>query len=464
VAGRVGTFYNDNWGLASDSTPSSRKPAYYPTQWAGALLDIYMAIADSFENATRVGFYIKMKPIVGAREAAWQAREISTDFRKHGTYSSWVLLQRTVPFLGAYVQSVDRDIRALAENKGEMKLANLVKTESGRATLADLKVRIWMAGSLIITVTALLALLNDDEERYRALTPDQKTRFYNFFIDGQHYTLPKGHGFIQLMGQAAESAMDAMGRQEAKDAWKTMAFAVAYHFGADATPGVINPVAEIALNRTFTGAPVVSRYSQDREPRYQYDDRTPLIYVNVGRELNISPDKARHLMRGYTGYLSDYVDEVSEKLLWDNQEWGERPFARNFLDMAGKQFNPREVPYRTKWTVGYYELRQRAAAAQANLSFLRNTEALRDQKPFKDFAENEVNATLVGINRAFGKIDSAFKDQDVTIASIKYNPGLSAEEKEQQIESYYAQKNEVMTDFYQQVSDSLEEVEAKLDR
>ena len=464
VAGRVGTFYNDNWGLASDSTPSSRKPAYYPTQWAGALLDIYMAIADSFEIATRVGFYIKMRPIVGAREAAWQAREISTDFRKHGTYSSWVLLQRTVPFLGAYVQSVDRDIRALAENKGEMKLANLVKTESGRATLADLKVRIWMAGSLIITVTALLALLNDDEERYRALTPDQKTRFYNFFIDGQHYTLPKGHGFIQLMGQGAESAMDAMGRQEAKDAWKTMAFAVAYHFGADATPGVINPVAEIALNRTFTGAPVVSRYSQDRDPRYQYDDRTPLIYVNVGRELNISPDKARHLMRGYTGYLSDYVDEVSEKLLWDNQEWGERPFARNFLDMAGKQFNPREVPYRTKWTVGYYELRQRAAAAQANLSFLRNTEALRDQKPFKDFAENEVNDTLVGINRAFGKVDSAFKDQDVTIASIKYNPGLSAEEKEQQIESYYAQKNEVMADFYQQVSDSLEEVEAKLDR
>jgi len=52
----------------------------------------------------------------------------------------------------------------------------------------------------------------------------------------------------------------------------------------------------------------------------------------------------------------------------------------------------------------------------------------------------------------------------VTIASIKYNPGLSAEEKEQQIESYYAQKNEVMADFYQQVSDSLEEVEAKLDR
>jgi len=462
VAGRVGTFYNDNWGLASDSPAAPRTPFFYPTQWASSVLDIYMAIVDSFEIATRVGFYLRMRPIVGAREAAWQAREISTDFRKHGTYAPWVLLQRTVPFLGAYVQSVDRDIRALAENKGEMTLANLVKTESGRATLADIKVRVWLAGSLIITITAVLALLNDDEERYRALTPDQKVRFYHFFIGGRHYTLPKGHGFIQLIGQGTESAIDVIGQQESKAAQKTMAFAVAYHFGMDATPGIINPVAEILLNRTFTGAPVVSRYAKDREPRYQYDDRTPLIYVNVGRELNISPDKAHHLMRGYTGYLSDFVDEASENLLWDNTAWGERPFVRDFAKMAGKQFNPREVPYRTKWTVGYYELRQRASTAQANLSFLGKAQAIRDQQPLKNFASNEVNASLVAINKVFSQIDSAFSNQGEVIASIKYNPELSAKEKERDIESWYAQKNEVMKDVYQQVVKEIEKVEAKV--
>jgi N12 class adenine-specific DNA methylase len=462
VAGRVGTFYNDNWGLASDSPAAPRTPFFYPTQWASSVLDIYMAIVDSFEIATRVGFYLRMRPTVGAREAAWQAREISTDFRKHGTYAPWVLLQRTVPFLGAYVQSVDRDIRALAENKGEMKLANLVKTESGRATLADMKVRIWLAGSLIIAVTAVLALLNDDDDRYRALAPDQKVRFYHFFIGGRHYTLPKGHGFIQLIGQGTESAIDVIGQQESKAAQKTMAFAVAYHFGMDATPGIINPVAEIALNRTFTGAPVVSRYAKDREPRYQYDDRTPLIYVNVGRELNISPDKAHHLMRGYTGYLSDFIDEASENMLWDNTAWGERPFARDFAKMAGKQFNPRDVPYRTKWTVGYYELRQRAATAQANLSFLGKEQAIRDQEPLKNFASNEVNASLVAINKVFSQIDSAFSNQGEVIASIKYNPELSAKEKEKDIESWYAQKNEVMKDVYQQVVKEIEKVEAKV--
>lgn len=462
AAGRVRTFYHENWGLASDVAYKPRQPYYHPAQWANAFLDVYMAIADSAEIATRLGFYMRMRPLVGAREAAWQAREISTDFRKHGTYAPWVLLQRTVPFLGAYVQSVDRDIRALAENKGEMKLSNLVKTDTGRATLNDIKVRIWMTGALIIGATAALALLNDDEERYRALTPDQKTRFFNLFIGGKHYTLPKPHGFISLMAQGMETAMDTMGRQSGKDAWKTMAFAMGYHFGGDAMPGVLNPVAEVALNRTFTGAPVVSRYAEDREARYQYTDRTPQLYINVGRALNVSPDRARHLLRGYTGYLSDFVDEYSEALLWDTTEWGPRPFARNFGDMMSKQFKPREVAYRTKWTTGYYELRNRAATAQANLSFLRNSEALRDQAPLEAFAANRVNAQLLGINKAFSNIDSAFSNQDEVLASIKYDPSLTAEEKETQIESYYAQKNEALGEFYRQVSESLEEVENEL--
>ena len=257
--------------------------------------------------------------------------------------------------------------------------------------------------------------------------------------------------------------MDALRGQAGKDSAKVMPFATAYHFGMDAMPGLINPLAEVSLNRTFTGAPVVSRYAQDREPRYQYDDRTPLVYVNVGRVLNISPDKAHHLMRGYTGYLSDYVDELGDKLLWDTEAWGERPFTRNFGDMAAKQFKPREVPYRTKWTTGYYELRQRASRAQANLSLLQKGEALRDQKPLEEFAANRVNGALLNINRAFSQIDAAFSDQDEVIASIKYDPALSAEQKEDRIEAYYSQKNDTLKDFYQQVDEALREVENEIE-
>jgi len=458
VAGRVRTFYSENWGLDSDLAYSDRRQFYHPTQWARAFLDVYMAIADSPEIATRLGFYIRQRKVVGAREAAWQAREISTDFRKHGSYASWVLLQRTIPFMGAYVQSVDRDIRGLAENQGEMKLSNLVKTESGRAKLSDIKTRIWMAGGLVISVTAMLALLNDDEERYRGLTPDQKTRFYNLFLGGRHYTFPKPHGFISLVAQSAEVTADTLGRQTGDDAWKTMMFAIGYHFGADATPGVINPIAEVMLNRTFTGAPIVSRYAKDREPKYQYDDRTPLLYVNVGRSLNVSPDEAHHMVRGYTGYLSDFIDELSERMLWDTESWGERPFERTFGDMTVKQFKPREVPYRTKWTVGYYDLRQKAQAAKANLAFLIKGEALRDPDKIADYVGKETKQQLMAIDQAFNQIDEAFSDQDEIIASYKYNENMTAEQKETAIESYYEQKNRALEKFYRQAKDALEQV------
>mgnify|MGYP003144766924 CR=1 FL=1 len=130
--------------------------------------------------------------------------------------------------------------------------------------------------------------------------------------------------------------------------------------------------------------------------------------------------------------------------------------------MLSKQFKPREVAYRTKWTTGYYELRQRAATAQANLSFLSNSEALRDQEPLEAFTANRVNATLLGINRAFNNIDQAFANQDEVLASIKYDPRLTAEEKEAQIEAYYQEKNDTLGEFYRQVSEQLEQVENDL--
>ena len=461
-AGRVRTFYNQSWGLESDVAYDPRKSFYHPTQWHHALLDMYMSIADSAEIATRLGFYIRQRKIVGAREAAWQAREISTDFRKHGSYSAWVILQRTVPFLNAYIQSVDRDARAFSENKGEMKLSNLVKTESGRAKISDIKVRIWMASSLVVTVTAMLALLNDDEEEYQQLTPDQKTRFYHVFMEGKHYTAPKPHGLITLVAQGTEVAIDTMGRQRSDDAWKTMAFALGYHFGADAMPGILNPIAEIAVNRTFTGAPIVGQYKQKLDPEFQYTDRTPIIYVNAGRSLGISPDKAHHFVKGYTGYLSAYIDEISDRILWDEKVMGERPGKKTFADMVKKQFVPREVPYRTKYTIGYYELKKEAAAAKANLSFLLKSESIRNPGRIKDYASKQDKAVLMSLDQAFNKIDAELSNQSMIVSSIRYSKKLTAEEKDKRIENYDRQTNKLLSKFYEQARSSIDKINARL--
>lgn len=435
-------------------------PLYYPVKFMNSLLDSYLAIMDSAEMSTRVGFYKRLiNEGKSPREAAWQAREISTDFAKHGSYNAFVMLQRTIPFFGAYVQSVDRDLRAFAEQNGEMSFANLVKTESGRATLDDLKVRIWIASSIMVSIPIILALINDDEDEYERLTPDEKTRFYHFWKDGEHYTVPKPHGFVSAAGLAGETIVDYVkGSATSKEAADNLLFGLAYHFGFSAGPALTQPFYEIAKNEDWRGAPVISRGLESVMPQYQYTDRTPLIYVKAGEKLGVSPDMTKHIVDGYLGYFSDYISETGDSYLWDSEAWGERPFPRSAAYLASKQFVPNKVAYRTKWTEGYYELKLKAMKAKATMDALQKV-AIRDQAPLKQFTADKTNQTLTAINKAFSEIDRSFKDEKTIMAGIKYNKKLSREEKEQKIEAWYKAKNDVLAKFYKQAESALNTIE-----
>ncbi|MEE9905550.1 MAG: DEAD/DEAH box helicase family protein [Chlorobium sp.] len=448
-SGRVRSIMTDTWEMERGAMAPKTRSKYHPARVAQGLLDVLMSIGDSAEMSTRVGFYIRMrKSGVGAREAAWQAREISTDFRKHGSYAPWVMLQRVTPFLGAFIQGADRDIRALAEMDGRMSVKNIVRVNRAKA-------RIYAAGGAMITAAMLIALMNDDDERYRDLTPDQKTRFFHFFVGDQHFTVPKPHGFFSLMAAAGEAIVDTMKGQSGDDAGKFMAFALAYQLGADVMPGFVNPVYELAVNKSFTGAPIIGERLKGLSPEMQFTDRTPGLYIAIGQKLGVAPDAVHHLVRGYTGYVSDFLNEASERALWNREQWGARPFEKDAGDFIGKQFVQKRVPYRTKWTEKYYDLRRRASEKEASLSRLQKAPAIRDRGMLDRFAGDENSMKLAAASKAFRQIDKAFSDQEMRIASIKYDPYLLAEEKEQRIDAYYEQKNGLLKNAYRQIEEAL---------
>jgi phospholipid N-methyltransferase len=461
--GRVKTFLENEWGFVDKKDYRFRKPFYHPTQISKDLLDIYVSIMDSFEMSTRIGFYVRLKKDgYSARESAFRSREISTDFHKHGSYAPFVLLQRTVPFFGAYVQSVDLDLRAIAEKNGEIKLGNLVKTESGRASFNDLKVKMLAIGGLYLAIHLSLALLGDDDDRYKALTPDQKARFYHYFIGGSHYTIPKPHGLISFMGSITEGLTDFYNGQKLDSIKKDIAFALAYHFGADAMPGILNPVAEVTLNKTFTGAPIVSKYKEARSEIYQYSGRTPEIYIGAGKKLGVSPAKIQHMVRGYTGYIEEIIAETTEEYLWDQEAWGDRPNKRTAKEMIGKQFVPKEVPYRTKYTTGYYDLRERYKTAKADLSFAIKS-AAKDKTIISEVVSNDLNNTFIGMGKLFSEADEVLSSQQDILNYYAYNKSLSGKEKTKKIESWYRQKNELLYKVYNIIRDEIEAAEKKLE-
>ena len=444
--GRVRAVMTDTYHLQEGPMAPVTRSKYHPVRVGQQIVDGLMAVADFAEMSTRVGFYIRLrKQGVSAREAAWQARELTVDFRKHGSYAPMELLKSTVPFLGASIQGIDRDIRMIAEDKGKMDAKNIAKINKAKA-------RIYAVGGAFIVAGIALALLNGNDDRYEELTPDQKTRFFHFFVGDNHYTIPKPRGvFPVLFMNAGEAFVDTMKGQSVGDAGKFLAFAVAYEFGVDILPGALSPALDLARNKNFTDAPIIGERLKGLSPEYQFTDRTSIMYINVGRALKISPDAAQFLVKSYTGYVSDYVNEAADALMWNTEKWGERPFAKNAGDFIGKQFIQKSVPYRTKWTANYYDLKKQAGEQAANLAYLQKSSILRDPDSVEVLARDERAMNLASASSMFKKVDAIFSNQEMIIASIKYDRDLSAAEKERQIDAYYREKNSALKDVYQAI-------------
>jgi hypothetical protein len=459
--GRVNTFLEADFGFSDTKQYKAKKPFYHPAQIAKDVLDVYVNIMDSAEMATRIGFYSRMKSEgKSPREAAFMSREISTDFAKHGSYAAFVGLQRTVPFFGAYVQSVDRDLRGMFERNGKIRMSNFFKNPNGEQEYTAFKAKMVAIGMLYVSIHMSLALLGSDEEKYKELTPDQKARFFHYFIDGEHYTIPKPHGLVTLLGSFAEGMTDLLMGQESKTVGNDIIFALTYHLGADAIPGILTPISDLYLNTTFTGAPIVGRGAEPRSAQYQYSDRTPQLYKRIGKGLGVSPDRARHFIKGYTGYIEEIIAENTEEYLWDYEAWGERPNKRSYGDMITKQFNPKKIPFRTKYTSGYYDLKERAETAKANFSF-GISEAHKDKKTIKEVTRRKEELTFIGLDKLFKKVDTALKSMKQGVSNITYNKNLTGEEKTEKIENLYAQKNKLLKDVYFSITKTLNELEKK---
>lgn len=419
--------------------------------------------ASLFELGSRVGDYRRGKaagknPI----EAAWEAREVATDFAKMGANEMWAKFLRTVPFMNAGIQGLDKTTREILELKGEMKGANLAKFN-------DAKVRFLMAGGVLTAMTVILWLLNEDDERYQALTKDERARYWWIFLPNleKPIKIPRPYDVGHLFATLPETALNYVKDRDGKEAAQVLGFTLVNTLGVGDYPGILQPFIEAnryndsGRGRKFTGAPVVPAHLVNVPAEYQYTDRTPIIYRKLGETLKVSPLMAEHYSKGFLRYVEHYIADASEAYLWNEEEWGERPFARQPIDYVAHQFQGKRVPYRTKWTEGYYELKTRAAGMRSAMNNLQE-QAIRDDAPLSNLLQDKVNTTLIGLVRVFAQIDRQFKDQDEVMGAIRYNSDLTADEKEAKIEQWYSQKNAVLGKFYVQAQKLLAEAEATI--
>lgn len=427
------------------------------TNWdrAAKVLAGWDRISSSFEYGTRVGDYrLSRKAGRSPTEAAWQAREISTDFSKIGRADIWAKFLRTVPFANAGIQGLDKTARELAEMKGKMTVGNLVKLNENKA-------KFLLRGSILTVATLALWLLNNDDERYKALTDDERSRFWWIYLPGTKAPLkiPRPYDIGYIFASIPELMLNYAKDRDGKAAASQLAWIAINSTPVGEWPGLLQPVMEAQANKDWRGAAIVPEYMASREARYQYNERTPLMYRKLGDLLNVSPLMAEHYAQGYLRYVEQITADATEALLWNKEAWGEKPFARSPIDYATFQFTGREVPFRTKWTDGYYELKRRAEGAQSAFTALK-AEALHNGEPLEGFLSNETNKALVAVNRMFSRMDRQLATGADMVMAITYDPSLSRAEKERRINAWYAQKNAAMAGMFEQVDTILKDIAA----
>lgn len=418
----------------------------------------YDRFASTFEYGSRLGDYRKgRKAGKNALEAAWEAREVATDFAKMPRSELWAKYLRTVPFMNAGIQGLDKTAREIFEIKGEMKGSNLTR-------LTDAKLKFLLSGAVLTGMTGILWLMNQDDDRYKALTPDQKARFWWIFPpgDSEPIKIPRPYDIGHIFATIPETTFDYIKDRDGKAAAENLAWTMVNTLGIGDYPGILQPMVEAARNETFTGAPIIPEYMLNRPAEYQYNDRTPILYRNIGQALGVSPLMAEHFTKGYLRYVEAYIADATENLLWNKEQWGERPFARGGpVDYLTYQFVGQKVPYRTKWTEGYYNLKSKAAGMRGAFNAAQ-AEAIRDGRALATISGDEVNRALIALDGAFSQIDRAFQDQDMVLADIKYDPTLPVEIKEQRIEAWYQAKNDTLAQVYQQAEKILQDLDKKI--
>lgn len=390
----------------------------------------------AFEYGSRIGDYsLGINKGKSKMEAAWEAREITTDFARHGNNEAWVKFMRTVPFLNAGLQGLDKTGRIVATKEGVLSTRNIMTLDHQKAVFLA-KVSVFPA------ISALLYLMFGDEDWYKDRPVDEKARFWGYkfpWMDAPG-KIPKPYD-ISIFANIVESALIYNEQEVGREATKLIAWSLVNTLGIGDYPGILQPFIEVQLNEKFTGAPVVPQYMKDDvEPKYQRRTRTPIMYRQLGESMGVSPLVAEHYSKGFLRYVEHYLVDAVETVFWDEEAHGGRPFARKPVDYVTHQFMGRKVPYRTKYTEQYYDIKNKAARAQGTLRLLKS-ELSRDREPAVKYAADQMNRQLGTLNRTFAVIDKGLSEKRKEINDHWFDPDLTVPEKETKINAIYSQIN-----------------------
>ncbi|WP_143486034.1 LPD38 domain-containing protein [Pseudomonas sp. PA15(2017)] len=307
----------------------------------------YRELGDKVENANRLSTY---KAAIAAgksrRQASYEAKDLM-DYSLRGNFAAAQWFTDVVPFLNARLQ-------------GLYKLGRAVK---GDKTLLAKEVA--MKGGYIALFSLLLAGINDDDERYKALMDWDKDMHWHIFLGDEHFRIPKPFELGLVFGTVPERILHAMtGTQDGGDLAKAVSHGVFDTLAFNPVPQFYQPIRELQANRNFfRDSPIEDMSDEGKLPEARYDERTSTIGRLVGQVTGpiagVSPKQVDHLIAAYTGTLGQYVLDASSLVTsWFDD--AERPASRSGDIPILKVIYQGNSPRSTKYQSEFYDMMREA--------------------------------------------------------------------------------------------------------
>jgi len=410
--------------------------------------------ADIFEYGTRVGdFALSQKNSKSNMQSAFEAREVSTDFAIKGSKQGWTTFMATVPFMKAGINGIDKTARRIFSLNGEMKFNNALKFRNQLGELQAHKLKLYATGGIIAALSLALWFNNKDDDRYKKLTRDQKLMYWHFFVGDEHIKIPRPYDIGFAFATLPEIIADGIYTKHGKDSAKDFVWGVKTMFSVGNISGLFQPILDDMTNTNWTGSPIVPTYLENLDDKGdQYLNSTPLVYKELGKATGISPIKTQHYVDGYLGLTAKMTEEITENMLWNTKEWGERPFAKNPLEFMTYRFKGKKQESRSEYSEKYYELMKKAGSVKNSFEAKKKKAFMDKGEDIKEYMSEKEKGAYVQVSKLMTKYNKILTQIKNSVEHIIYDKKYSKAEKEDLINKAY----EAKTSIFKEVSEKLE--------
>lgn len=382
------------------------------------LLNMIETLGDAFEMSTRLGEFKRAKERgENPRHAAYQGREVSTDFAMRGDSKALGFMYDTVMLLRPALVSWDRLYRGLAHdpNKG------VIAAKAGTMAL----------------LSAGLYLLNRDDPRYADLPDWDRDANWHFFIGDQHFRWPKIWE-IGALASAAERSVEKIVAEDADGLGKDFARILGATFSVNLMPQIIAPLAEQAANRnSFTGAPIETPGQEDLQPFLRAKPGTSETMKAMGlatgdmpESLQVNPARAEALLRGYFNTFATYGLMLSDVAFFGDK----LPTKRADELPVVRRFYAQEPARQTRYESVFYDMLSEAQRLRGTLKEL-------DGMGRSDWADRKEQNPLAGEAKPLERAQKSLTRINRDLAAVRRAPDLTPDEKRQRLDGLMVERN-----------------------